>query len=81
MCSGSIADPELSVSRVLVSERLHLTLLNLTGPPSEVMPLSMFLTMHGCSTTEMARDGMGSQGACCCLSFVCMASCSVVMIE
>jgi hypothetical protein len=27
------------------------------------MPLSMFLIMHGCSTTEMARAGMGNQGA------------------
>ena len=27
------------------------------------MPLSMFLTRHGCSTTEMARDGIGSHGA------------------
>lgn len=40
------------------------TLLNLTGPPSDVMPLSMFLTMHGCSTTEIERAGMDSQGAC-----------------
>jgi hypothetical protein len=32
------------------------------------MPLSTFLTMHGCSTTEIAREGMDSHGACCCSS-------------
>jgi hypothetical protein len=80
MCSGSIADPRKSVSEVLMFERLHLTLLNLTGPPSEVMPLSMFLTMHGCSTTEMVRDGMGSQGACCCVSLATTTLGSVVMV-
>lgn len=42
----------------------RLTLLSLTGPPNEVMPLSTFLMIAGCSTTETARDGMGSQGAC-----------------
>lgn len=42
----------------------RLTLLSLTGPPNEVMPLSTFLTMAGCSTTETARDGIGSHGAC-----------------
>jgi hypothetical protein len=40
-----------------------LTLLNLTGPPSEIIPLSRFFTMQGCSTAEMAREGTGSQGA------------------
>jgi hypothetical protein len=39
------------------------TLLSLRAPPSEVMPLSTFLMMQGCSTTEMARDGMGNHGA------------------
>ena len=29
------------------------------------MPLSTFLMMQGCSTTDMARDGMGSHGAVC----------------
>lgn len=53
------------VSHALLFTCPHLTLLNLTGPPSEVMPLSTFLTMHGCSTTEMARHGMGSKGASC----------------
>jgi hypothetical protein len=53
-----------------VFELHYRTLLSLTGPPSEVMPLSMFLTMHGCSTTEMARDGMGNHGACRCSSLV-----------
>ena len=42
-----------------------LTLLSLIGPPKEVMPLSRFLMIHGCSTTEMAREGMGSHLACC----------------
>lgn len=27
------------------------------------MPLSTFLMIHGCSTTEIAREGMGSHGA------------------
>jgi hypothetical protein len=39
------------------------TLLSLRAPPSEVMPLSTFLMMQGCSTTEMARDGMSNHGA------------------
>lgn len=46
-----------------------LTLLSLTGPPSETMPLSMFLMRHGCSTTEMARDGTCSHGAVCSTAF------------
>jgi hypothetical protein len=41
------------------------TLLSLRAPPSEVMPLSTFLMMQGCSTTEMAREGMGNHGANC----------------
>lgn len=55
-------------SRSTALEVLLLTLLSLTGPPNEAMPLSTFLMMHGCSTTEMARDGMGSHGASCCES-------------
>lgn len=45
-----------------------LTLLSLAGPPSEVMPLSIFLTMQGCSTDVMLRAGMGSHGAGSCMS-------------
>jgi hypothetical protein len=45
---------------------IHRTLLSFRGPPSEAMPLSTFLMMHGCSTTETGRNGMGSHGACCC---------------
>lgn len=41
------------------------TLLSFNAPPSDVMPLSTFLMMQGCSTTEMARDGMGNHGAGC----------------
>ena len=49
------------------------TLLSLPGPPNEATALWMFLTMHGCSTTEMARDGIGSHGA--------VASCCVLLVS
>lgn len=55
------------------------TLLSLEGPPREVMPLSIFLMMHGCSMTETARAGMGNHGASCCWSSP-TRSCSVFMV-
>lgn len=33
-----------------------------TRPPSDLMPLSMFLTMHGCSILTTASDGTSRAG-------------------
>lgn len=55
------------------------TLLSLTGPPNEAMPFSTFLMMAGCSTTEMARDGIGSHDACWLSPFAVCVGCSSLM--
>jgi hypothetical protein len=79
--SGLVRRPyEARQSPVFVLTLLCLTLLSLTGPPSERMPLSTFLTMHGCSTAEMARDGIGSHGACCGSSLGAATCCSLSMV-
>lgn len=63
----------------VVVQRLLLTLLSLTGPPNEAMPFSTFLMMAGCSTTEMARDGIGSHDACWLSPFAVGVDCSSLM--
>ena len=55
------------------------TLLRRKAPPSEIMPLSTFLTMQGCSTTDIARDGTCNHGAGCLSSAWLAETCSVFM--
>lgn len=56
---------------------LEPTLLSLRDPPSERMPLSTFLTRHGCSTTDTAREGICSHGAACSGAVLCVSGASL----